>query len=131
MLAHFAHELQALVGPRHAGDESFAVMALSFCTHRSQIVVLHAASKNSAAQLICFRFFTAFTAATFVFVGSLAGAAPGIVVTAPPADVPRTQQDLPTKTHTVLHPLLRVEVSNFESSCSLARRCGAHKVQLF
>ena len=131
MLAHFAHELQALVGPRIAGEEYVAVMVLSiartaaklpFCLRRQKIV-LH--------SLFVFVFFTAFTAATFVFVGSLAGAAPGIVVTSPPADVPRPQQDLPTKTHTVLHPLWRVDVSNFESSCSLARRCGAHKVQPF
>ena len=83
MLAHFAHELQALVGPRIAGEEYVAVMVLSiartaaklsFCMRRQKIVLL---------SLFVFVFHSLLSA-TFVFVGSLPGAAPGIVVTSPP-----------------------------------------------
>ena len=83
MLAHFAHELQALVGPRIAGEEYVAVMVLSiartaaklpFCM-RHQKIVLH--------SLFVFVFHSLHGGHVCIC-GKSCWGAPGIVVTSPP-----------------------------------------------
>ena len=56
MLAHFAHELQALVGPRIAGEVYVAVMVLSIARTAAKLPFCMRRQKNSAAQPIRFRF---------------------------------------------------------------------------